>query len=559
MDECAHLASGLIGLRTHTAFSYRVNPPLTRMLAAVPHAAAIDCPLTNGIDGDPYRTEFIAGNELAEQRGRQIFTDLWVSRCMMLPFGLLSMLLVYHWATQLHDHGTGVLAMALLAFNPMFIGWAATITPDVPAAATGLLASYCFCRWMRSGSPRATAAVAASLGLALLTKSVWLILPVIWILVTLVSGIAHRWSWREWRERMISLLWVFFVAFLVLNVAYGFHGSGTRLRDVPLQSGFVRTFRDELSSWIPVTKNCPIGLPLDFVIGLDVQKLDFEQGEPSFVAGQRREIGVWWFYGYLWLIKMPEPLLAVIALSLLLFLWKPSRLGERGACVVLIPTIVLLGILLCSQNGLSQHGRYSLSLLPLGIVALSGTLAKLSSIRWLRWGLIVTSVAIALNATPNMTSYYNWLSGGSLSGHRHLLGADTDWGQDYLLLEDWKHENLDRGTLHCWLHGSVQVGRYQSEQRGIFPIPGRPLDPRTLTPGWYAIGVNALHGFERESNVGRFFATQNPAERIGNTIVVYCLKSTVNLRGRGSSALFPDGNPETRPQSSPRQDVDRLN
>ena len=89
--------------------------------------------------------------------------------------------------------------------------------------------------------------------------------------------------------------------FDVLNLGYGFEGSFRKLRDFQFVSD---TFRGAESvsngsgnrfadSWLGAV---PVPVPKNYLLGMDVQKRDFENiGRPSYLRGEFRDRG-WWYY-----------------------------------------------------------------------------------------------------------------------------------------------------------------------------------------------------------------------------------------------------------------------
>ena len=518
-NEPAHLAAGLVQWRHGTSYLYRVNPPLVRTTAALPLLWRVDCRLPVGIDGNPYRYEFMAGRQLVTDRRRLFFTDLRLARLMVLPWTAMAIGLVYHWIARLWSPAAGRLGAVLLVCNPVFLGWGATVMPDVPAAAVGLLASYAFWSWLHDRSWTLALGVGVAFGLALLVKSTWIVLPVLWaIAIAAVNGWISR-PMIGWGRDALHWLTLTIVGLVILDVGYNFHGCSIPIAGYATQSDALAKLQDLVVAMFPLAGQLPIGLPVDFLTGLDLQKQDFERGKTSFVAGHRMPRGVWWYYGYVWLNKMPEPLLMVwgAAASGRLIRWR--RPHDLAFAVSTGVTVVGLAILLSSQTGFSQHGRYSLILLPLLLVACGGFLHRISSIAWLRWALGVTSVAIVLGATPNLTSYANWISGGGHRLHHRLLGSEVDWGQDYLQLEVWKERHLPDEKLWCLLP-HVDLAAVDADRRRMFPAGGRWVDGRPR-PGWYACSVACLHDFPRQSDLGRWFVTKEPVDWVGNTVCIY--------------------------------------
>ena len=530
VDEKAHLASGVLAWKTGNQHTYRVNPPLVRMLAALPHLHRRQFQLTGGVDRLPYRTEFIAGGELAEQLGPSLAREIRLSRLMVFPFWVLATLLVAYWVTEITDAATGRLAAVLLAFNPMFLGWSATLTPDVPASATGLLATFCCYRWLSTGCHRWAVRSGVCLGGAILTKSVWLLLPFLWLPLTAAVLAVRRSNrptvikyWTQWT--LITTTSV-----LVLCLGYDFHGCETTIANVPLQSCTLTRCRSELLSVIPNVGRLPVLLPLDFIIGIDVQKQDFEVGDVSFIGGCFREEGVWWFYLYVWLVKTPVPLLIVFVAALIspvVVRRNHFQLERQG---LLWMTIVAFALVLFSQSGLSQHGRYSLMILPMVIVCLTSTIGTFTQRKLLRRSLMFWSIAVATLSSPGLTSFYNVPSGGSKHGHMILLGSDTEWGQEYPLLVRWKEENMPDEVLWYILHRNLRPDLLGSDASQLRHAKLSSESDADLPAGWYAVSVDVLHEFPKKSLAGQIFRQLTPVDQVGNTMMIFHLENPVSPR-----------------------------
>ena len=66
----------------------------------------------------------------------------------------------------------------------------------------------------------------------------------------------------------------------------------------------------------------PVPLPADFVQGIDVQRLDFERGMPSYLRGQWAEHGWWYYYLYVMVVKMPLGTWGLALLAVAAAVWS---------------------------------------------------------------------------------------------------------------------------------------------------------------------------------------------------------------------------------------------
>lgn len=128
---------------------------------------------------------------------------------------------------------------------------------------------------------------------------------------------------------------------------------------------------------------------------------------------------------------------------------------------------------------------------------------------------------------PHSLSYFNELAGGPIGGHKHLLDANIDWGQDLGQLKDWAESHPEARPLYLSYFGLVdpRILRLDAELLADVSV-ARSLATRseTLRPGWYAISVNHLHGYrhfgDADPDLGRFLRLR-PVGRAGYSIYIY--------------------------------------
>ena len=142
-DEPAHLASGVIHWRLGRFEPYRVNPPLVRMVAAIPLVASGADAVQTCFDVRPgSRSEFRLGSQMMEAEKRRFLWMLSLGRWACLPFAWVGLVVCYLWASQLFGPKAGLAAAALWTFSPNILAHAQLVTPDAGAAAVGLAVSF---------------------------------------------------------------------------------------------------------------------------------------------------------------------------------------------------------------------------------------------------------------------------------------------------------------------------------------------------------------------------------------------------------------------------------
>ena len=496
-DEVAHLTAGFHHWRTGHFWLYRVNPPLVKLVASLP--AALGSPAedwSRATDGPGVRSEFDVGRDFLTANRPEGHWYHTAGRLLCLPFTVFGGWMCFVWANALYGERSGLLACALWCFSPTVLGWGSTFTPDAAATSFGLAAAYRFRGWLLEGSWRSALTAGLSLGVALLCKTTWVVLFVVWPVLAVVWVRRRGGSIRR-GVRASQLLALFCCAVYVMNVGYGFERTCERLGDFDFVSqvlngrdgfGTGNRFRGTILGRLPVP------LPANYIRGVDLQKLDFERGMDSFLFGRWSDRGWWYYYPVAASLEMPVGTIGLVILSAA---FPPLRRRRRtpglDELALFVPALTVF-VLVCSQTGFGRYVRYLLPCLPAAFVFASRLAARKRS-AWVRAAaacLVVWSVGGSLWAYPHSMSYFNELAGGPGGGHRYLLDANVDWGQDVLRLRNWARENPSKRPLFAATTGFVspyQVGLESTWPRKLGAEVGDGFEPE---PGWYAISVHEL-------------------------------------------------------------------
>jgi len=156
MDEVAHLPAGISHWRFGHFDLYKVDPPLLRMVAALPVlAVGADEDWTNiAEDGVHWRRpEFLVGFDFARRNGDRLVLLIQLARLAMVPLSVVALIVCYVWARDLYGPVPGLVAATLWGFCPHALAYAPVLTPDVGGAALGVLTVFLAWRWsqMRGG------------------------------------------------------------------------------------------------------------------------------------------------------------------------------------------------------------------------------------------------------------------------------------------------------------------------------------------------------------------------------------------------------------------------
>ncbi|MDR2707054.1 MAG: glycosyltransferase family 39 protein [Planctomycetaceae bacterium] len=545
-NEPGHLAAGVYTLRFGRTDLYRVNPPLSRMIAAIPatYLFGIEADwLPTATDVLSYRPEYEVGSSLYFKNDpSKLHYAFAMGRLMLLPFSLLGAWTCYRFAFLLYGKTAALLALILWCFNPYILTWSATINPDITAASLGIFCFYLFGRWRHDSSWVNTFWVGGAAGLLLVSKTVWIfifiLLPILWLLAYLFTK-KDKPSHLSLKS-LVNLGVIFIIALVILNTFYNFSGS---LKPLKQYSFISASLTGDLSKQSQSNKNrfaqsylgeIPIPFPQDYVYGIDVQKYDFERGIPSYINGVWYEHGFWYYYLYAFFLKTPVGFQLLILVSIVAsFVHKRYCSDFFSEMVLIIPFFVIL-ILISSQTGFSVHSRYLLPLLPFLFVWTSQSALvfeeKITITKKFSWQLllprgivfcfIIWGIISSLSSFPHLMSYFNEIAGGSRNGSKYLLGSDVDWGQDVYYLKQWQRKHSECRPLKITLSGTLPLEKTGIKYDGVVPKEGGDETNvfTAIKPGWYAINVNNLYGNKKEYN---YLRNKKPVARAGYSIILY--------------------------------------
>jgi hypothetical protein len=559
-NEVAHVPAGLAVWETGTFTLYRVNPPLWRMLAVLPVLAAQ--PKTDFedlSDAPELRQEWDAARRFADANAQNYMDLIRLARLAGVAWSLLGGWLVYRWADELHGKRAGLLGLTLWCFEPNILAHAQLVTPDIPAAVSGLAATYVFWRYLRCGDWNYAARAGLLLGVAQLTKFTLLVLYPVWALLGLLFALdPNNRVFRAvpLRLRTAQGVCIVLLSLLVLNAGYAFDGSGTPLGEYPFVSRLFNGIPVEQIGGPPPVGNrfhnswlaaVPVPLPVDYLSGIDVQRRDFEgHMPPSFLAGEWRQGGWWYYYLYALAVKVPLGTLALILWSLLLFVLRrpvgppyppPIFWGRVGGdeLTLLLPALAVL-VLVSSQTGFNHHMRYVLPLFPFVLIAATKLACYFQATRWKRGlmvlALLLWSIGSSLHVYPHSLSYFNELAGGPDNGHNYLLDSNIDWGQDLLYLKEWIASHPEAASLGLAYHNYIDYRVCGSEFASVVTpekVGNVWVGPH---PGYYAIDIDSI-----KTGPYKYFQRFQPIAKAGYSIFIYHITPEQANRARREMGL----------------------
>lgn len=536
-DEVCHLPAGISYWHFGQFWCYHHNPPLVRLIAALP-AVITEVP----VDYEGYR--YVPGSRAADDElarrfmlaNRADYLGVFVRcRVAIVAMTVLGGYLVFRWSSELFGGVGGLVSLTLWSFCPNVLAHGGLVTTDLGATVLGFGATYLFWRYLKRPSLRRAILAGIALGLTEASKYSFVILPFIWAGLALL-GLATR-PMRARGDAARALLHAAvlgLVALLVLNNIYLAEGSGRGLGSFEFRSKLLtkevgsgpggpvqreNRFRDTfLAGW-------PVPLPEHYVLGFDDQAYDVDTMKfAKYLRGEVRidRDGWWYYYLYCLLVKTPLGTLFLGGLAALAVCRRTCRSDLASeACLAFTPLTILA--LVSSQTGLNSHLRYVLPVLPFAF-AWAGRLGPLvvgggRIVRAVVGGALLATAASVALVQPDNLAYFNEAAGGPDAGIAHLADSNLDWGQGLVALRDWVDTRAGGRPLKLAYFGRMApelLGlRYEVPPFG--PSPGRvggladgQVGP---APGLQAVSANYLVGcFTLPAPDGAWGLTSIPAD-----------------------------------------------
>ena len=528
-DEPEHLAAGM-ELLDRGRYEYDTeHPPIGRILMALgPYLAGARS------YGTPPPSGVQEGLDILYRSGHY---DLYLTlaRLGMMPFLVMLLLAMWFWARRIvaSEH-EALLAVVLLATVPPVLGHAALATLDVAAAATTLLALYAAQRWIANGKWQDAAFFGIATGLAVGTK--FSAIPFIAFGMLVLAGTRlvlaqvdrrrtaeSRRPRLTWKAMLGGLALALAVGLIPIFLAYGFRSADPDM--VTRRFNWAVAFLFRPDGWKYNYATAPethIWLPRALKLlfeGIVALKAHNDSGHVSFLLGQLKANGWWYFYLVELAVKTPLPLLATGPVGLGIMArdgWR-ARDPWRLAPPLLFVTMLAFASTYSRINIGIRHVLILYPFLALGaayLLSLAWRSARTSrnwnvafATRVLAVVLVAWQVSTLFTAYPDYLPYFN----EAVVNPQHVLvDSDLDWGQDLRRLE--------------WALAELKVPHLSLAYQGTADLAREPLPPLTLlkpgvpVKGWIAITALArehyMHGYA-------WLDAYKPIERIGKTVDLY--------------------------------------
>jgi 4-amino-4-deoxy-L-arabinose transferase-like glycosyltransferase len=472
IDEPVHIACGLEWWQKGSYTYENQHPPLSRIAVAFGPWLLNAKPAQDKWGFDIY--------------GQTASYDalLTAARAGVLPFFPLLCFGVWTWTRRLAGPRAAFLAVLLTCLNPIVLGHSSLATTDLVLTAMLLLSCAAWSAWIRRPAILTAIPLGLAIGFGLASKLTFLLFFPLCALAILACE-RPRLSWRDLPSLMLTIA----IALIALWSTFRF-----QVDPYPLH-GFANAI-------------------------VEVRYHNLE-GHQSYLLGEARRFGWWYFFPLVLLLKSPLALLTPAILSARHVQWplRPQLAPLLCAVAMLlavVPSHLNIGI------------RHILPIFPLLAIAAAFTMDDWLAIqpeltRWkplLVFALGAWLVIDLARAWPGYIAYFNPLARGAPEKIR--VDSDLDWGQGVKELARWqKAKGLTEPIGFYFFAGSDPV------RHGV---NWRAISPWTPSTGWIAVSATALKMCREEPPKGEsrpawwWLRGLEPAARVGGNVIFFVSK-----------------------------------
>lgn len=529
-DEPIHILSGYIMLTQRHALFDPEHPFPFKALSALPlllvrpwlpatitHLTALQA----ATQYDTYSLANTASFTMLFGSGNDGRLLLLLPRLVMVAVTLLFALVMFLWTRSLFGSASGLLALALVAFDPSFLAHGHLANDDTATALALIVSLAAFERFLRGPTHRSLAFAALGFSVAVMTKYSLLLLGPTYLLLLAL------WLWhdrhappppffrrlsRRWLRYAAGLTVVFATGWLTIWLCYGalmlVNPSQNPMFDAPNRNRvvdlLVRVFPAQYDKGIAGVAHPRVG----YLLG-------------ACFAGSRFD-----YFPVLALFKIPLPTLLLIGAGLGSLALNRRRHGFTSV-VLLLP--VALFLLASGFAGVDIGFRHALPFYALTLIVASASASHLSRLRRpaSRYAIAPAVCLIALlmwlsvdtvRAAPYYLPYFNELADEPRAAPYVASDSNVDWGQATRALANYVQAHRIPLVAFANFNGYAEAT--------AIGLPYVAADPgNTRYTGYLAISRSAMvmDQCDGGANWGWVVNTLSPVAVIAGAINLYYL------------------------------------
>ena len=527
VDEPAQVAAGMEWLDLHTYNVDPSHPPLARVAIALG-------PFLSGLRMPPEVTNWVdTGNQILYAKG-QYSHNLALARLGVLPFFFLATVVVWVWSRKVFGDTTALLATLLFTTLPPVLAHAGLATTDMALAATFMTAMLAFLYLLECPTYFRSCVLGFTVALAILSKfSALLFLPACGLVI-----LVCRWSAKRrrteiltvpWGRRAIAIALTMITALLIIWSGYRFSFQSYKPEGRAHENMEQSAAADGIWRRLPhvVAEHAPIPAPA-LLEGINFQRKHAAKGHVSYLLGQMRYTGWWYYFPVALGVKSPVPFLILSGIGIATLFRQWWRADWRALAPAAMAVTLLV---VCMPSRINIGLRHILPIYPLlAIVAGFGASRLWNFTQPKRVGpavvviLVLWQLIASARIHPDYLAYFNELVGRH--PERVLVVTDLDWGQDLLRLANvLQAQKIDSLMLAYW--GTAEPSRHHLPQ-------WRNLEPCQPATGWIGISVQTLKiGLVKRPSRGyAWLENFQPRTTAGKSIRLYYIPENTSIPNR---------------------------
>jgi 4-amino-4-deoxy-L-arabinose transferase-like glycosyltransferase len=403
---------------------------------------------------------------------------------------LAALLLTAAWSRQLYGPPAMALAAWLFALSPNLLAHGGLVTMELPLVACTTAMFFLFWSYLRTGTRRFFWASAAVGGLAWSCKFTTVLVPPILGLLWWADSLRRGREGRRGFLGVTARVGLGMLGFVAVLLAANVVVTGFALLPISQRTGAHPSLDARLGPWIGRLIETPI--PQDWA-GFARQVIHQRSGGSSYLLGERRMHGWWYYYLVALAVKVPLTFWVLVAARI--------GLGRRVASAGrdwMLPATIGLFLAVTAVGSSRNYGlRYVLPLAPLAIVWVSGLAGAGAGAGGWAWraaavGLLGQALAVA-SIHPHELTYFNAPAGGPVGGRRILADSNLDWGQGLKALARLQREHPEYRDLTLYYFGDTDPRHYGVVGTAyvVDAVGGHPGLPPALTAQTRYLAVSA--------------------------------------------------------------------
>lgn len=443
-DEPEHLVAGLEAWRFGEFKRWHDQPPLARLLFAIP------------LQKSNWSYKLVDGEVNPVTPKAEVWLDR--SRPMNVILGVALLLLLWATARRLFSESAANFALALAVLSPDLIAHFSLATIDGVGSLFIFAVAVQLARWWMKPTRGRALLLGALLGGMLLSKfnsPPLFALALGAILLRTTDG--PRWSPRRWNWRLTGA--VFAVACLIVWAGYFFHVSKVTFADQMVTihfSGYTKLLQYDMPTLQqPIT----IFLPAcEWMTGLGQVIVHNMEGHRSFFLGHYSTEGFKLYFPVAILLKWPLIVLVLSLIGIALLVWQKFPARRELLLMSIFPAVYFAFAVISHINIGIRHVLpiYPFLLLYAALVWEFFRKNKRATVVLL--ALIPLQAADIARYAPDYLSYFTVAVRPDRTW-RYLSDSNTDWGQGMYALRDYQAAHPDENIYLAYV-GEVDPAFY---------------------------------------------------------------------------------------------------